>query len=197
MNKESVTGIILAGGRSRRFGEPKALVTWRGESLITYSIRALQPFVKDVTIVSHLPELHQLKDMRVIEDKELYKGQGPLAGILTVMEKINTCWYFVLPCDVPLISSRIVLMLLQQLQGKETHEVVVPYVNGRVQPLIGLYHHRVKEKIECQLKGNKKSMMELLEQCKVLYVSVQALSIEETSFININTKKDYTHLLEL
>ncbi|WP_196220154.1 molybdenum cofactor guanylyltransferase [Terrilactibacillus tamarindi] len=197
MNKKDVTGIILAGGRSRRFGEPKALVTWRGKSLITYSIQALQPFVNDVTIVSHLPQLHQLKNMRVMKDKEPYKGQGPLSGILTVMESTKTCWYFVLPCDVPLITSRIVSMLLQQVQEKKTHEVVVPYVNGRVQPLIGLYHHRVKEKIECQLRTNRKSMMELLEQCNVLYVSVKTLSIEDTSFININTKNDYNHLLEL
>ncbi|RYM02717.1 molybdenum cofactor guanylyltransferase [Sporolactobacillus sp. THM7-7] len=195
MNKEDLTGIVLAGGRSRRFGSPKALMTWRGKRFIFYSIQAIKPLVSQIIVVSHLPQLLQLKDVTVIEDAVPYKGNGPLAGIFTAMTTIRTPWYFVLPCDVPLITEKCVSTLIQFADGEENPEVIVPCVDGRAQPLIGLYHCNVKEKIECQLVKNQKSMRALLAGCKVQYMSVRSLSVEKESFLNINTKKDYKQLL--
>ncbi|GAA3320213.1 hypothetical protein GCM10020331_030290 [Ectobacillus funiculus] len=74
-------GIVLAGGQSHRFGEPKALQHWKGKSFLTYSIDALQPSVDEIVVISHLKELVHLPGVVVREDLEEYSGMGPLAGI--------------------------------------------------------------------------------------------------------------------
>ncbi|RYL92096.1 molybdenum cofactor guanylyltransferase [Sporolactobacillus sp. THM7-4] len=198
VNQRQITGIILAGGRSRRFGAPKAMAFWRGCRLIDYSIRALQPVLHELIIVSHLPQLHQLKNVRVITDEQAHEGQGPLSGIRSAMECVNTPWVFVLPCDMPLFTAKDARKLIQRVGEEPLPEAIVPLIYGRAQPLCALYHHpEVKEKIDRQLAAGKKSMMDLLKQCNVKYVTETALSIDPAAFLNVNTRDDYHHLLQL
>ncbi|WP_242217878.1 molybdenum cofactor guanylyltransferase [Bacillus cereus group sp. BfR-BA-01380] len=186
-----IAGIVLAGGRSSRFGEPKALAIWQGKTFIEHSIEALKEVVTNIVVISHpniKNELSHMLNVPVIEDIELYKGSGPLAGFVTGMEFIEADWYIVAPCDTPNVSKEWALGLIER--ADETYEAIVPVVEGRKQPLLALYHYKVKEKIEQLLKEEKRSMQGLLSQCNVQYVAVEETDI----YVNVNTKEEYSEL---
>lgn len=186
-----IAGIVLAGGRSSRFGEPKALANWQGKTFIEHSIEALKEVVTDMVVISHsdiTDELSHMLNVPVIEDLALYKGNGPLAGLVTGMEYVSADWYIVAPCDTPNVSKEWALELIER--AEEAYEAIVPLAEGRKQPLLGLYHYKVKEKIERLLKEEKRSMQGLLSQCNVQYVTVTETDI----FVNVNTKEEYKEL---
>lgn len=72
-------GVILAGGESSRFGEPKAFVRYNGKYFYEYSLQALVPFTNQVVIISH-PSLtsrfSQDPAVKVTEDIPLFAGKG-------------------------------------------------------------------------------------------------------------------------
>ncbi|MFI8708324.1 molybdenum cofactor guanylyltransferase [Bacillus sp. NPDC077411] len=186
-----IAGIVLAGGRSSRFGEPKALANWQGKTFIEHSIEALKEIVTDMVVISHsdiTDELSHMLNVPVIEDLALYKGNGPLAGLVTGMEYVSADWYIVAPCDTPNVSKEWALELIER--AEEAYEAIVPLAEGRKQPLLALYHYKVKEKIERLLKEEKRSMQGLLSQCNVQYVTVTETDI----FVNVNTKEEYKEL---
>ncbi|SFJ97890.1 MULTISPECIES: molybdenum cofactor guanylyltransferase [unclassified Bacillus (in: firmicutes)] len=186
-----IAGIVLAGGRSSRFGEPKALATWQGKTFIEHSIEALKEVVTDMVVISHsdiTDELSHILNVPVIEDLALYKGNGPLAGLVTGMEYVSADWYIVAPCDTPNVSKEWALELIER--ADEVYEAIVPLAEGRKQPLLALYHYKVKEKIERLLKEEKRSMQGLLSQCNVQYVTVTETDV----FVNVNTKEEYNEL---
>jgi len=185
-------GIVLAGGQSRRFGEPKALQLWKGKSFLSYSIDALQPTVDEIVVISHLKEFSHLPGIIVREDLEEYCGMGPLAGILTGMEAAAGDWYIVLPCDAPLVTDEIIMRIMGEVE--ENVDAVVPIVAGRTQPLFACYHKSVKEKLGLLLREGKRSMKELLSLCTVAYVVEEKLGLNTQAFVNVNTKEEYMNL---
>ena len=62
-------GIVLAGGQSKRFGEPKALALRRGKPFLFYSVEALRPIVDQVVVVAqpHIQKQIQLRDVQLID----------------------------------------------------------------------------------------------------------------------------------
>ncbi|MCM3734498.1 molybdenum cofactor guanylyltransferase [Bacillus cytotoxicus] len=184
-------GIVLAGGKSSRFGEPKALAMWQGKTFIEHSVEALKEVTTDIVVISHpdiTNELSHILNVPVVEDIELYKGNGPLAGLLTGMEFIDANWYIVAPCDTPNVSKEWALELIER--ADETYEAIVPLVEGKKQPLLALYHAKVKGRIERLLKEEKRSMQGLLSQCNIRYVTAE----ERDVFVNVNTKEEYSEL---
>ncbi|MEN1937551.1 molybdenum cofactor guanylyltransferase [Paenibacillus sp. 102] len=193
---KKIAGIILAGGMSRRFGEPKALASWQGHTFIEHIVQVMQTTVQDVVVVSH-PDIRErivtLVDVPVIEDIPSYKGEGPLAGIVSGMEQIKAQWYIVSPCDTPNLSNEWITALIGQISDE--YEAIVPVIDGKKQPLLAAYHDRVKEKICALLHEEKRSMGQLLSQCNVKYVMEVELNVAKELFVNVNTKEEYVRLL--
>ncbi|WP_053075124.1 molybdenum cofactor guanylyltransferase [Ornithinibacillus californiensis] len=195
--KHSISGIILAGGKSSRFGSPKAFARKDGIPFYQSSIDKCKPFIETITLVTSIELVKKFNipdpDIYVITDKEDIAGLGPLAGIYSGMEKVDSEWYLISPIDVPFLEGRILKMLLQKIEvGKE---VIVPMVNGRVEPLIAVYHRSLKGKIIEQLKRRELAPKQLFERSQVVYVEID----DEKPFRNINYRDDldrYTHMDE-
>ncbi|MGP7816706.1 molybdenum cofactor guanylyltransferase [Niallia sp. 01092] len=186
---DELIGIILAGGQSKRYGEPKAFAKREGKFFYQYSIEALVSVAARIYLVAH-PNIKNRfkcnKGVEVIEDLKPFQGYGPLAGIYSVMDEIEAEWYFVLPIDSPFITKQTIEKLLNSIQ--EGVEAVVPLVNGKAQPLIAVYHRKVKEQIHQALRKNALSVNGLLEHISVKFVE----DFNEEIFVNINNRSDYT-----
>ncbi|KHD85249.1 molybdenum cofactor guanylyltransferase [Heyndrickxia ginsengihumi] len=185
--------IVLAGGMSRRFGDEKAIAKWNDKLFISYSLEAVN-HVEQTIIVTRddlLSKVPQLANVQLITDAEAYKGKGPLAGIYSGMTRAEAEWYVVLPCDTPWINKTIMKQLQAYCDGQ--FEAIVSKVNGCMQPLIGIYHRRLKEKIKEKLEKNELRMKQLLSECIVKEVHFS----EEKLFANINTKEEYENLLRM
>ena len=97
---ETLTGIVLAGGRARRLsGVDKGLVTVGGRPLIAWTLAALAPQVGAVLINAnrHLERYAEFGYPVVADAIPDY--QGPLAGFLAGMPAARTDWIPTLPCD--------------------------------------------------------------------------------------------------
>lgn len=188
-------GIVLAGGISSRFGEPKALASWDGSTFVEHILKVMTTAMEEVVVISHSDikeRVEQFVQVPVIEDIPHYKGNGPLAGIVSGMEYIEADWYAIMPCDAPNVSNEWFPILLKQTSDE--YDAVVPIINGRKQPLIAAYHNRVKEKIYTLLQEEKRSMGQLLSQCNVKYVAGEDVQANAEWFINVNTKEEYARV---
>ncbi|MEV5109588.1 molybdenum cofactor guanylyltransferase [Bacillus sp. LBA3-1-1.1] len=186
------TGIVLAGGMSSRFGEPKALAIWKGTTFVEHIVKVMESILQDVVVISHTDikeRVERLVQVPVIEDMSHYKGNGPLAGIISGMEYIDSDWYIIMPCDAPNVSNEWITILLEQTSDE--YDAIVPIIEGRKQPLLAAYHRRVKGKIDKLLQEEKRSMGQLLIQCNVKYVAGEEVQANTAWFMNVNTKDEY------
>ncbi|RDW20169.1 molybdenum cofactor guanylyltransferase [Oceanobacillus arenosus] len=186
-------GIVLAGGKSRRFGSPKAFASKDNKAFYTYSINALKPYISRLVIVTN-PELEtnftsENITSDIIQDVNEYTGQGPLAGIYSAMDRYVGEWYIVLPIDVPFIESSVIERLIEQISPEV--DAIVPVVAGKLQPLISIYQFNVKQIIQEQLDSGSRSVKSVLDNCRVKYVAID----EAEPFVNINSQLDYEHYI--
>jgi molybdenum cofactor guanylyltransferase len=189
LNKEAFVGVILAGGKSRRFGQPKAFAKRQGVPFYQYSIDALKPFVSSLVVVHNENVKNQFpqdSSITFIQDNPAYKGMGPLAGIYSAMKETKAEWYVILPIDVPFINDQVIGKLVANIDSHV--EAVIPVMDGRTQPLIAAYHGSIQSKIQDILQQNMLSLHSLLQRINCLYVSDVG---NQKSFININRPEDY------
>jgi molybdenum cofactor guanylyltransferase len=184
---KEMTGVVLAGGQSRRFGGPKAFAKFNGKYFFEIAVETLRAVVEDIYIVSH-PSLidcfRQKTAEKVIMDDERYRGQGPLAGIYTVMKECEAEWIFVLPCDMPYMRPEVALKLAEY--ANEKFDAIICAHFGRIQPLVGIYHRRTCKQIEKLLQAKDNRMRSLFDRCHVRYVTEQDFWEDETVFRNVN-----------
>ncbi|MEI5906294.1 molybdenum cofactor guanylyltransferase [Bacillus spongiae] len=188
----NTVGVVLSGGASRRFGSFKAKATYKGEYFFRIAENALTPHVDKVVVISH-PELtswiKENSNALVVEDLHQYKGLGPLAGIFTAMQTLESYWYFVLSCDVPYITSDIISKISQ---GKSVlFDGIVPYIEGRLQPLVAMYSNNVRPLIKSQLDQVNFRMCDTINQLNIKQVSEKTLGVDPVCFKNINSFVDY------
>ncbi|QGX66263.1 NTP transferase domain-containing protein [Bacillus sp. ms-22] len=187
----SVVNVILAGGASRRFGEPKASYLYQGKPLYEHVKKQL--LNEQIIVISHpnlLPFFKERGEQAVWLDDEQVRGNGPLAGIYTAMQKQEAEWYLVTACDMPFIRKETAEALSSYCN--EHVDAVVPLVQGRLQPLFALYHRRCLPFIQTCIKENQLAIKDLLKKLSVCVVTEDELKAEANEFHNINKRSDLT-----
>lgn len=182
-------GIVLAGGLSRRYGSPKALVKLGNKYYYELAYEALEPACHSVIVVGRPEYDHLLKKTGpVILDKPEFAGLGPLAGIYSVMDAYDADQYMILPCDMPYISSDIMNALLASYDGED---VLAVEADGHDHPLVAVYSNRMKPIIRAALEDGRYGVMHLLNEVQVRWIDGWGLvsDIESNShaFYNVNT----------
>lgn len=133
-----VTGVILAGGKSTRFGRDKAAEVVAGASMLQWVMWAAERVCREVVVVRAkgqvLPAIESSVAIRVVEDE--YDGLGPLAGLVGAFEAVGEGWCFAGACDAPLLRPAVVGLLAERVADAD---IVCPVVEGRFQPLCALY----------------------------------------------------------
>ncbi|WBL16056.1 molybdenum cofactor guanylyltransferase [Sutcliffiella sp. NC1] len=186
----SITGLLLAGGKSSRFGTPKALASYKNKLLYQYSFEALQVVTNQIVTISvpHLQKTFQKQGRLVVVDRNEVKGKGPLAGIYTGMNTIKSDWYVVIPCDMPLIDGKVLNKIVDARMEK--YDAIIPKVFGKVQPLVGVYHCRTAPIIQSFLQKDNLKVMALVNELYVKYLDEHDLQLSENIFQNINYQED-------
>jgi len=190
-------GVLLAGGQSRRFGSPKAFATYKGKEFWEYSLQALKSSTESQAIISHPSLIEKFKkqtNIKVLYDDPIVQGKGPLAGIYTAMKDEKAEWFVFLSCDIPLITDKVLSTLLTY--RSEGAKIIIPKINGKLHPLIGIYHYSIQSVVEKQLLNNELKVMSLFEKVPVYYVLQHQLGVESKIFSNINSPNDYVEILK-
>ncbi|MHC5564433.1 molybdenum cofactor guanylyltransferase [Bacillus spizizenii] len=188
------TNVLLAGGASRRFGEPKAFVNWRGKMFYEWAKKALGEHTVIISRPEFIDRFQENGEIEVYQDAEPFQGMGPLAGIYTAFKKTDGDLYTVLSCDTPLIQRRTMLGLKRLMT--EGIDAVVPISDGREQPLIAIYHKRIMPILYDQLSEKRLRISDLLGRISVCYVQAEEIGANPAEFINVNTRDDFRRLEE-
>lgn len=181
--RESVTGLILAGGMARRMsGEDKGLVQLAGRPMVEHVLEALRPQVGTLLISANRNrERYAAYGYPVIAD-ELDGGQGPLAGVLSALRHLATEFLVTVPCDAPFVAPDLVERLHGACIAHGT-DVAVASDGQRQQPVFLLLRARVAPALEAYLAGGGRKVEAWFGQVRA---AVGDFSDESDTFINVN-----------
>ena len=184
LEKKHITGIILTGGKSSRMGSDKALFLLNGSTFLDHIIRALKPLVDDILIVSN-DERHSKFNLKRVRDT--IADVGPISGLHAGLTHSSTENNLVLSCDIPLIETSMLEVLLQN--NEDDIDVIQLADANRVHPLIALYKKRSAEHIGLALFDGERKLSKALDglNIKTLLVS----DGQSAALANINTPIDF------
>jgi molybdopterin-guanine dinucleotide biosynthesis protein A len=189
---ENVTGVILAGGKSRRMGEDKSFVPFSGRPLIQSVLDRLVPLFEDVIIVTNSPDRYT--DFSVRVEKDLLPNRGPLGGIHTALLAAATPSCFVAACDMPFVNPDLVRFMSEEIDG---FDLVIPCSENTLQTLCAVYSRGCVHPMERQLSDGRLKVADLLQHVAVKMVGPEEIARfdpQGASFLNINTPQDRSRL---
>lgn len=185
-----VTGILLAGGKSRRMGEDKRFIVLGEQTLLQRGLAALHSIFQEVVVViaQDSPPLHV--DGRVIRD--LVPDCGSLGGLYTGLMQATTPYIFVVACDMPFLDQAVMTHFTNR---KATADIVMAKLNGRLHPMHALYGKPCLPALEQMIAARQLKIQEIVSQStlRVGYVTEKDLSVLDPSgrsFYNVNTLVD-------
>lgn len=189
-----ITGVILAGGESRRMGCDKSLLPVDGARFIDHIYRRMASLFDEVLVVTNSPGLYQDLPCRKVPD--IYYAKGSLAGIHSGLCHARNQQVFVVACDMPLLSSAVIRQLALSAPAAE----VVIARNGKgVEPLHARYAKSCLPAIEAVLDRGSRRIVDFFPAVRVHElpaVEFLPLDPEGLSFRNINTPEEYYTLRE-
>lgn len=192
-----VSGVILAGGVSRRLEKNKALERIGGKALIERVIDSLVPLTTEVLAVVAQPEqaaaLRLPPSVRVVSDR--YPGGGSLGGIFTGLEASAEPWSLVVACDMPFLNRELLRHLIRESSDVDA---VIPCLGGQPEPLHALYSKACLAPMERMLRAGDLKIAPLFDAVRVRYVdegAIDRIDPHHLSFFNINTQADLEEAL--
>jgi molybdopterin-guanine dinucleotide biosynthesis protein A len=187
-----VAGVILAGGKSSRFGSNKALALHQGDALIQTIARRLAALFPETLLITNTPEEYGFLGWPMAKD--LYPDCGPLAGIHAALRTVSQPRIFVCGCDMPLVNPDLIRFLCE-LEGD--HDIVLPWLDEGPEPLYAVYSKKALPIIEEQLSKNQYKIGMVFEKLRIRKVTAEEiLQIvpDLTTFQNINHQHDLARL---
>lgn len=188
---------ILMGGMSRRFGSHKAFFPYRGMSLAAYLLEESSTFSNEVFAVSRekgqVPPdvpgyIHKVTDF--------WEEEGPLSGLHAALTHSTQASLFLRAVDMPFIKREVVEGLFRIWQEEDHPDVVVPWIEGRWEPLCALWNKDVLASLE---PGKWRSFQQMLsgEPFRIREVpeeEMRSWDPELGSLKNFNTQQDWVSL---
>ncbi len=189
-----VTGLVLAGGKSRRFGSDKATAPFLGTTLLERAVAALEPLVSEVIIVGRTEIPASLASSRCVPDD--CPGHGPLGGLYTGLLAMHGDMGITVACDMPLINTA---LFAHMLAAMETHDVVIPLLDTPEQ-LHAIYRRTCITPIRRRLEAGQLRMTSFFPDVAVRWVKrseMEEIEAGATSCINVNTRAEADMVLTL
>ena len=195
------TGVILAGGESRRMGRNKALMRLGDGTLISRTLKRLQIVTDEIILISNSAHLYTELSVQVYED--LIPDSGALGGVYTGLSYAANNAVLCVACDMPFLQPKLMTFLLSVL---EEHDAVVPYTremkqsNPKLQTLCAVYSRRCAQTMHRMLGEGELRLHALCDRATVRMVPPdewQNFDPKGLSFVNINTREDFEKVKEM
>ena len=195
-----VTGVILAGGTSRRMGQNKALIQLGDDSLIGHVIRHIRLVADELLLITNTP--NEYAHLGLPMQSDIVPNTGALGGIYTGLMSASHDVVLCVACDSPFLQPKLLSYLVSVLGD---YDAVMPYTykapfsNNEgaqitLQTLCAVYSKRCLPIIELMLQESELRVHALAERAYVQRVSPevwQTFDSEGMSFFNINTPEDF------
>lgn len=198
-----VTGVILAGGQSRRMGRDKALMPLAGRTLIERVMDALMPVCDELLLITNTPDKYAQFGLRMVPDA--VPGTGSLGGLYSGLAAMRGDCAIAVACDMPFLNTA---LLRYCVELSADADAVVPDLSETTQaigdkakakqldlhPLHAVYRRTCLAPIEAQLQAGDLRMIGFLSKVRVRYVRRADLirfDPDLHSFFNVNTPAEW------
>jgi molybdopterin-guanine dinucleotide biosynthesis protein A len=189
--------IILAGGSGRRMGANKPLEKLGSRSMLGQVVTTALSISTDVVVVAGNPAQersyrNEIPDhVALVHDK--IQQKGPLIGLYTGLEKVNSEYAALLPCDSPFVKKEVLLFLHRM--AKDGDGAVPVWSNGRIEPLHSIFRVESARRAAVEvLKAEMDTVREMIQQMdRIRFVSIdeiRELDPNLLTFFNVNTHED-------
>ena len=180
-----IRGLVLAGGKSSRFGSDKALALYEGVSFLERALLFLRALNLEPIVVTRKDADYSFAKCAMVRDK--LPDLGPLGGIYTAMTIFKNITFLVLTCDMPALTPSALSGLLAK---HEPHCLITAYgtEDGSAQPFPAVYGPSLLGLIRKKIEQNNLSMRGLIEE--VSAKKIIPWKGDTASFFNVNKKED-------
>ncbi len=192
----SITGVVLAGGKSQRMGSDKATLKIGSSFLIEYPLKVLIRHFNRVMVVTNsrlLTPLRKILDPTIWIVEDIYPDHGALGGIYTALSYTKTPYIFVTACDMPFLNDELVTYMAQLING---YDVIIPKGTKGFETLHAIYKKTLLKLIRKNLMENKNKIKEMFSEIRILSIPdtiIKKFEENEKMFININTLKELNY----
>ncbi len=192
MTENNILGVVLAGGKSRRFGSDKSSVKLGDKSLIEHTISKIENNFKEILIITNNENII-FNNNNVFLINDIIKGYlGPLVGVLTAMDwvkknKKNYNWIATFPCDTPFFDQSVIETIIKYPQ-KSTKKLFFLKSGNKRHNIFGLWSMELKDILLKDINNGYRKVEEWAN--KVGSEIIEINSKNDNNFLNINTKED-------
>ena len=192
MTENNILGVVLAGGKSRRFGSDKSSVKLGDKSLIEHTILKIENNFKEILIITNNENII-FNNNNVFLINDIIKGYlGPLVGVLTAMDwvkknKKNYNWIATFPCDTPFFDQSVIETIIKYPK-KSTKKLFFLKSGNKRHNIFGLWSMELKDIL---LKDINNGYRKVEEWANKVGSEIIEINFEnDNNFLNINTKED-------
>lgn len=193
--KLPVTGVVLAGGQSRRMGKNKALLPMGGKPVVRRLVELFSQLFEEVMIAANDPALYGPYCRKVVAD--VFPGKGPLAGLHAALTQARKDWVFMTACDTPFVSENLVRAMSKLTGGVDA---VLAETEEGIEPLNAFYSKQCLPAVHGCLEAGEFRMVSFHPRIKLRVVSAAELAQwdpDGRTFWNMNTPEDYEKALAM
>jgi molybdopterin-guanine dinucleotide biosynthesis protein A len=176
------TLLVLAGGASRRMGQPKSLLPIAGTTLIEWVVGRLAGEFEHLLVAAGEPD--QLPPGLLPHFvPDLHPGSGPLAGIEAGLAASPHDVLLAVACDMPRVTPELARRLVTAVAGVDA---AVPRVRGRPEPTCAAYRLSAAGPLSAALREGRRKSAEALDELRVRWLDGE----DPALFVNLNTPSD-------
>jgi molybdenum cofactor guanylyltransferase len=194
-----ISCIILAGGKSIRYGHDKILEKINNTSLLDQVISQLEPLSQDIIIVTAneraFTHLENRTNIKIVND--IIPGMGSLGGVYTGLVESKTHQNLVVAADMPFLNRDLLRYMIDAADG---YDFTLPHINNWYEPLHAIYSKNCIPAAKTIFDQGKRVIVELFNYVKVRYVEAEEIDQYDPrhlSFFNINTQQDMERALKI
>ena len=185
VSNADITGVVLAGGESKRMGFNKAEAKMHGESMLMRMIDKLKEITPTIVVSSGNANYSNISFPQIIDE---YSRCGPIGGIYSVLKASKTSLNLVVSCDIPLVSVSLLEHIVEK--AKESNALITLPVDhdGQLQMMCAVYHKDILPILQQQIDAQAFKMKNLVGMVATEYVEISKEHplYQENAFMNVN-----------
>ena len=192
MSENNILGVILAGGKSKRFGEDKTIAKLGNKTLLDHTISKIEKNFKEILVIENKGTI--IRDKKnVFSTKDIIEGYlGPLVGVLSAMEwiksnKKNYNWIATFPCDTPFFNE-VLIDKIKNCPSNSNKKLFFLKSGSRRHNIFGLWSLELQDTLFEDINNGHRKVEEWAN--KVGHEIIEINDQNDYNFLNINTKED-------
>ncbi len=199
MEDNNILAVVLAGGKSKRFGEDKNQIKLGDKTLLEHVLSKINNKFEEILIVSsHKLEIKKSENITIIPD--CFDDFGPLAGVLSSMKWVKENqkqykWVATFPSDTPFFEISIIEEYKKRININDSSLYFIKSNNKR-HNIFGLWSIDLLDVLEDDLKNNNfRKVEDWADKIGVKTIDIEVNEFDP--FFNINTKEDLEKAKEI